>query len=60
MLKRLNVAKLAVGLLMAALIPFGIVRPAWESLVLATSIMTVLVAAQRFAGRATPQAVSID
>ena len=52
MLRRLNVPKLAVGLLMAALIPFGIVRPAWESLALATLLMTVLVAAQRLARRA--------
>lgn len=46
--RRLNVPRLGVGLLMAGLIPFGITRPAWESLVLATSIMVVLVSAQRF------------
>lgn len=60
MLRRLNVPKLVVGLIMASLIPLGIVRPAWESLVLATSIMTLLVAAQRFSGRAIPQPVSQD
>lgn len=58
MIRRLNVPKLAVGLLMAALIPFGTVRPAWESLVLAASLMTVLVVAQRLAGRAVRQPVS--
>ena len=45
--RRLNVPRLAVGFLMAGLIPFGTVHPAWESLVLATSIMVVLVSTQR-------------
>jgi low temperature requirement protein LtrA len=46
--KRLNVPRLAVGLLMAGLIAFGTVRPSWESLVLAASIMGVLVSGQRW------------
>lgn len=45
--RRLNVPRLAVGLLMAVLVPFGMVRPAWESVALATSIMAVLVWTQR-------------
>lgn len=45
--KRLNIPRLAVGLLMFSLIGFGMVRPAGESLVLATSVMAVLVLTQR-------------
>ena len=46
--KVLNTARLTVGLLMAALIPLGAVIPAWSALVLATAILAVLLAAQRF------------
>jgi low temperature requirement protein LtrA len=60
MLKRLNTPKLVVGLLMAALIPFGLVRPAWESLVLSTVIMAVLVTAQRLIRPELLQPVSQD
>lgn len=45
--RRTNVPRLAVGLLVLPLIAVAVVRPAWESLVLATAIMAVLVSAQR-------------
>ncbi len=45
--RRLNVPRLAVGLLALPFIEFGVVRPAWESLVFVTAIMAVLVSAQR-------------
>jgi len=54
--KVLNRPRLAVGLLMAALIPLGTVIPAWAALVLATAILAVLVAAQRLRRRAQPVA----
>lgn len=46
--RRLDIARLIVGLIMVALIAFARVRPSWESLVLATAIMLVLVGGQRF------------
>ncbi len=45
--RRLNTARLVVGLLMGALIPLGAAIPAWAALVAATAILGVLVAAQR-------------
>lgn len=48
MTRRVNGLRLVVALLMVGLIAFGNVRPAWESLVLATSIMCLMVSGQRW------------
>ena len=45
--KALNAPRLLVGFLMAVMVPFATRIPAWESLVLATGIMAVLVVGQR-------------
>jgi low temperature requirement protein LtrA len=45
--KALNMPRLVIGSLMAAMIPLGAIIPAWASIVLATAVMAVLVVARR-------------